>query len=116
MPTDQLFVNGNTSSLLLFSVFALIFGCCVGSFLNVVIYRLPLGLSVGKPKRSFCPNCKYQIPMWLNIPILSWLLLRGKCKNCSQKISPRYLGVELLTGLLFLGVFQLSSQAFIIPT
>lgn len=85
--------------------FVFAFGCCVGSYLNVVIYRLPLGMKTSKPRRSFCPSCKYQIPMWLNIPILSWLLLRGKCANCKQPIPPRYLFVELLTGLLFLAAF-----------
>ena len=85
--------------------FAFAFGCCVGSFLNVVIYRVPRDMKVSEPKRSFCPACKYQIPIWLNIPILSWLMLRGKCANCKLPISPRYLLVELLTGLLFLAAF-----------
>ncbi len=86
--------------------FVLVFGCCVGSYLNVVIYRLPIpGLSTAKPRRSFCPLCKYQIPVWQNIPILSWILLRGKCANCHEPISPRYIFVELLTGLLFLAAF-----------
>ena len=87
------------------AIFAFAFGCCVGSFLNVVIYRLPLGLSTSNPRRSFCPLCKYQIPMWHNIPIISWLVLRGKCANCKAPISPRYLFVELLTGLIFLWAF-----------
>jgi len=80
-------------------------GAGIGSFLNVVIYRLPLGISVNNPKRSFCPSCKYQIPMWQNIPLLSWLLLRGKCANCGGKISIRYFMVELLTGMMFYLVF-----------
>jgi len=80
-------------------------GAGIGSFLNVVIYRVPLGISVNKPRRSFCPSCKYQIPMWQNIPLLSWLLLRGKCANCGQKISVRYFLVELLTGVVFYLVF-----------
>ena len=80
-------------------------GAGIGSFLNVVIYRLPLGISVNNPKRSFCPSCKYKIPMWQNIPLLSWLLLRGKCANCGGKISIRYFMVELLTGLMFYLVF-----------
>ena len=80
-------------------------GTGIGSFLNVVIYRLPLGISVNNPKRSFCPSCKYQIPMWQNIPLLSWLLLRGKCANCGGKISIRYFMVELLTGVMFYLVF-----------
>lgn len=87
------------------ALFALAFGCCVGSYLNVVIYRLPLGMKTSQPRRSFCPLCKYQIPMWHNIPIVSWLVLRGKCANCKAPISPRYLFVELFTGLLFLAAF-----------
>jgi leader peptidase (prepilin peptidase)/N-methyltransferase len=87
------------------AIFAFAFGSCVGSYLNVVIYRLPLGMKTSKPRRSFCPSCKYQIPMWHNIPIISWLVLRGKCANCKAPISPRYLFVELLTGLLFLVAF-----------
>ncbi len=77
------------------------FGCIVGSFLNVCIYRMPLELSVVSPP-SHCPHCKYAIPFYLNIPLLTWLTLRGRCKNCDAPISPRYFIVELLTGLLFL--------------
>ncbi len=80
-------------------------GAGIGSFLNVVIYRLPLGMSVNNPKRSFCPSCKHQIPMWQNIPLLSWVLLRGKCANCGGRISIRYFMVELFTGVMFYLVF-----------
>ncbi len=82
-------------------VAAFLLGICVGSFLNVVIYRLPLGLSVNNPKRSFCPGCKAPIPMRRNLPLLSWLVLRGKCADCGGRIAMRYFWVELLTGLLF---------------
>jgi leader peptidase (prepilin peptidase)/N-methyltransferase len=77
------------------------FGCIVGSFLNVCIYRMPLELSVVSPP-SHCPHCKYAIPFYLNIPLLTWLTLRGRCKNCGAPISPRYFIVELLTGVMFL--------------
>jgi leader peptidase (prepilin peptidase)/N-methyltransferase len=89
----------------LFATFAFVLGACIGSFLNVCIYRMPLDMSVNEPKRSFCPSCKYQIPLHHNIPLLTWLVLRGKCANCGARISFRYLGVELLTGLLFLAVW-----------
>jgi leader peptidase (prepilin peptidase) / N-methyltransferase len=90
---------------LILAIMSFFLGASVGSFLNVVIYRLPIGLSVNDPKRSFCPKCKYQIPYWHNIPIFSWLLLRGKCKNCGVKISPRYVFVELFTAFIFLMTF-----------
>ena len=80
---------------------AFLIGACIGSFLNVVIYRVPRGMSVNKPKRSFCPKCKNPIPMWLNFPLVSWLWLRGKCKECHAPIAFRYFGVELLTAVLF---------------
>jgi len=76
-------------------------GCIVGSFLNVCIYRMPLELSVVSPP-SHCPHCRYAIPFYLNIPLVTWLGLRGRCKNCGAPISPRYFIVELLTGLIFL--------------
>lgn len=80
---------------------AFLIGACIGSFLNVVIYRVPLGMSVNDPPRSFCPQCKQPIPMWLNLPLVSWLWLRGKCAECGAPIAVRYLGVEFLTAVLF---------------
>lgn len=82
-------------------------GACIGSFLNVVIYRVPLGMGVGNPKRSFCPNCKTQIPAWLNIPLVTWLMLGGKCKWCKSEIKFRYFLVELLTAIVFLAIWKL---------
>jgi leader peptidase (prepilin peptidase)/N-methyltransferase len=84
------------------AIFAL--GLCFGSFLNVCIYRLPRGKSVVTP-RSACPHCGDPIPLYHNLPVLSWLILRGKCRACKQPISPRYLVIEVLTGLLFLGCY-----------
>ncbi len=77
-------------------------GLVFGSFLNVCIYRLPRDMSVLNPRWSACPNCKKQIAFYDNVPVLSWLLLRGRCRQCKALISPRYLLVEMLTALLFL--------------
>jgi leader peptidase (prepilin peptidase)/N-methyltransferase len=83
------------------SVVFFVFGSMVGSFLNVCIHRLPLGESIVSPP-SHCPHCKYSIPWYLNIPLVTWLYLRGKCRNCGAPISIRYFLVELLTALTFM--------------
>lgn len=80
------------------------FGLVFGSFLNVCIYRLPRGLSVVWPG-SACPNCERPIRFYDNVPVLSWLILRGKCRNCGTRITPRYLVVELITGALFVACY-----------
>ena len=79
-------------------------GLIFGSFLNVCIYRMPQGLSVVAP-RSACPQCKTPIRAYDNIPVLSWILLRGRCRDCKAPISPRYAVIELLTALLFTASF-----------
>jgi leader peptidase (prepilin peptidase)/N-methyltransferase len=84
---------------------AFVLGTVVGSFLNVCIYRLPLGLSVNEPRRSFCPQCKAPIEWYYNLPVIGWLILRGRCAKCHGAISVRYPLVELLTGILFLMVW-----------
>ena len=89
----------------LLHLLAFYFGAGIGSFLNVVIYRLPLGISVNNPRRSFCFGCKKQIPWYENLPLISWLMLRGKCSSCGSKIAFRYFFVELLTGIIFYTVF-----------
>ena len=93
-------------------------GACIASFLNVVIWRVPRGESIVSPP-SHCPKCNSPIKWYQNIPILSWLALRGKCANCRAPISPRYICVELLGGLLFLAVFihatALSLPVYVIP-
>ena len=78
-------------------------GLVIGSFLNVVIWRVPRDESVVRPA-SHCPGCDRPIETRDNIPVVSWLLLRGQCRHCKTRISPRYPAVELLTGVLFVGV------------
>lgn len=80
-------------------------GLAVGSFLNVVIARIPHGQSIVRP-RSRCPKCGHQLSWYENIPVISWLALRGRCRGCKAPISPRYILVELLTGLLFLACLR----------
>jgi leader peptidase (prepilin peptidase)/N-methyltransferase len=91
-------------SLWFMALFIFWVGCCVGSFLNVCIYRLPRSLSIVSP-RSFCPNCQAPIRFYDNIPLLSYLLLRGKCRNCGTNFSWRYPLVEALTGGMAFALF-----------
>ncbi len=81
--------------------FLFIFGLIFGSFLNVIIYRIPKNISIIKP-RSFCPKCKKQIPLYRNIPLLSYIIQKGKCHNCLEKISSNYFIVELIIGVLWM--------------
>lgn len=95
--------------------FSLLFGMLIGSFLNVVIYRLPRGENIAYPP-SHCPKCGHKIRAWENIPVVSYIILRGKCSQCKNKISIIYPFVELLTGLLFALTyykFAFSTQAYI---
>ena len=88
----------------LLAAFALIIGLCIGSFLNVCSYRLPRAMSLIRP-RSRCPHCSSEILARDNIPVLSWLILRGRCRSCRAAFSPRYAFVELTVGLLFAGAY-----------
>lgn len=85
---------------LLACVLSAIFGLCVGSFLNVVIYRLPKSMSLAFPA-SHCTTCDYKLKWYDNIPVLSYIILGGRCRSCKQRISPRYMLVELLNALLW---------------
>jgi len=86
-------------------IIVFLFGSCIGSFLNVCIHRMPLGESVVWPS-SHCPKCKKRIPAYDNIPFISYMLLKGKCRFCKNKISWRYPLVELLTAGLFVALFR----------
>lgn len=86
-------------------IFIILFGLAWGSFLNVVIYRLPAGMSLSKPP-STCPHCKKKIKFYDNIPLLSYFILRGRCRFCGARIPLSYLLVEILTPLSFLLIFQ----------
>ena len=95
----------------LFAVPFFLYGLALGSFLNVCIYRLPREMSVVRPG-SACPACRAPIAWYDNLPVISWLLLRGRCRSCRERISPRYLIVELLTGTLFVACYAVFGWTF----
>jgi prepilin signal peptidase PulO-like enzyme (type II secretory pathway) len=95
----------------LIAAFAFVFGLVIGSFLNVCILRIPGGKSIVLPA-SACPKCGKEIKAYDNIPVVSWLLLRGKCRGCKAPISPMYPIVEFLTGILFLGSYLVFGLTF----
>ena len=96
-------------SILLY-LFVLILGLLVGSFLNVCVYRVPRDMSLVSPN-SHCPSCNEPIAWYDNVPVLSWLWLRGLCRRCGVLISPRYMLIELLTGVLFLWILVMHRAA-----
>jgi leader peptidase (prepilin peptidase) / N-methyltransferase len=89
---------------LILALFSAALGCCVGSFLNVCAYRIPRGMSLIRP-RSRCPRCGSSIRGRDNVPILSWLCLRGRCRDCGCAIPASYLVVELGIGLSFAAIY-----------
>jgi leader peptidase (prepilin peptidase)/N-methyltransferase len=96
------------------TIIIFILGLIVGSFLNVCIYRLPRGKSVVSPP-SACPSCNVPIKPWDNIPLLSYIFLRGKCRKCGERISIRYPIVELLNGIFYLAVFKFFGFGWHLP-
>lgn len=95
----------------LVGVFVYLIGLCVGSFLNVVVYRMPLGLSISQPRWSFCPSCRTTLRWYDNIPVLGWLLLGARCRYCRRPISAQYPLVEAATGLAFVLTYHLLMTA-----
>ena len=96
--------------LYLFNFFqAFVIGTCIGSFLNVIVFRFPNNLSIVKP-RSFCPKCKRKLTWKENVPLISWLIQKGRCIKCHKSISIKYPLVELMTGILFM-IFIKSSPS-----
>jgi leader peptidase (prepilin peptidase)/N-methyltransferase len=98
-----------------FYLFVFVVGIVIGSFLNVVIYRVPKKISIAKG-RSYCPKCKHKIKGYHNIPLISFIYLKGRCRYCDKKISSRYPLIELFTGLLGVAlvvVFGFSIQALL---
>src|SRR6266480_2239745 len=89
-------------------------GLAIGSFLNVVIWRVPRKESIVSPP-SHCPGCDTKIANRDNVPVFSWLLLRGRCRTCGEKISFRYPFVELFTGVLFAGVGAVFHDSWALP-
>ena len=96
------------------SAFVFLAGLCIGSFLNVCIWRIPRDESIVFPG-SHCPACGHAIAPWDNIPLLSWLILNGRCRHCRGPISPRYFLVELLTGALFTALWLVHGVSVLTP-
>ena len=91
--------NPDSVSRIIMILAAAALGASVGSFVNVCIYRVPIGLTVNQPRRSFCPTCGHLVEARDNIPVFSWLWLRGRCRYCKSRISIWYFLVELLSGI-----------------
>ncbi len=101
----------NTAFTIYFAAVSFLLGTCIGSFLNVVIYRLPRNINMAKG-RSYCPNCEHTLAARDLVPLFSFIFLRGKCRYCSIKISKQYFVVELITGLCYLSLFLIYGLSF----
>ena len=104
--------------MILEAIFMSILGISIGSFLNVLIYRIPKGESIVLPA-SHCPKCQVELKFYHNIPIISWLILKGKCSFCNSNISIQYPIIELITGIIFLVFyfkFGISSELFLVAS
>lgn len=113
LTTGEILWSEHTWGFWAFMVFFV--GLFMGSFFNVAIYRTPLGLSVNTPRWSFCFRCGTNIRWYDNLPIISYLLLRGRCRSCGAPFSARYAGIELLTGLLWLAIFVVNNPTWELP-
>ncbi|MDR0994295.1 MAG: prepilin peptidase [Verrucomicrobiota bacterium] len=107
-------MNGPPELYLFLSAFIFLGGLCIGSFLNVCIWRIPRDESIVWPG-SHCPACRHALAPWDNIPLASWLMLNGKCRYCAAPISPRYFLVELLTGALFTWIWLIHGWSVLTP-
>jgi leader peptidase (prepilin peptidase) / N-methyltransferase len=94
----------NTDAIIVYSYIFFV-GCCMGSFYNVCIYRLPRGESLVRP-RSHCTSCGHTLGVFDLVPVLSYLTLKGRCRYCKSAVSPRYMLVEIICGIMFAGVFH----------
>lgn len=97
---------------ILFPICFFIIGVIFASFGNMLMYRMANNKPVLKEKRSYCPNCGAQIKWYDNIPIISWIALKGKCRSCHQPISPRYIITEIFGGILFLAIYFLYAYVY----
>ena len=99
---------------LLITIFIFLFGVSIGSFLNVLIYRIPKSINISFPP-SNCPNCNNRLKWYHNIPIISWLFLKGRCSFCKEKISIRYPIIELINGLIWVGLYYKIGLKWYLP-
>jgi len=98
----------------LIAIFIFLFGISVGSFLNVLIYRIPENKSILNPPSS-CPKCNNRLKWYHNIPILGWVMLGGKCAYCKEKISAQYPIVELINGIIWIAIFLKIGPVWYLP-